>query len=1284
MISEKERIPLKEGMELELRAVDSKGNYYIQQAVIEAYIGSGATCLSYIVKINRDGSNYARMVMKEFYPSGDRFVIERRADQLKISDETKRDRCFLEEQKNFRNSFVLQNHLAGSEAMEIMVKPYLMAEYGDSLYLLSEMHLGEVLSFSTISGLSDKFWLIYRTAEAVSLLHEQGYLYMDLNPKNILWIPSQKAVKLFDVDSIIPYREPDQVTEIRVTKEYAAPELKELEKWLEATRHAFLKPSWDVYGLGLLLFEQLFDRLPDQEDLKTGYGKPEELEEICWRAGCRDLQIIEKLKEILYRSLNCSFRIRYGSARSFCEEVNELKKRLDAQPFIPKKEYAKANEKISAYYLLDQHPLYDFSYHENGKCILDVAVIGSHSIRKELIKAIYACAHMINSVLRIRLYGEDSQRFLDELRKENPALEKTIRIFSGDDCIWERWDPVVCAQPVAEFFLYQQLEEVEKLPSPYVLVLEENREICRRILSLLPERTDEKQRFLAGMENMADMPEFDALIPLRSKCSGYDEEFIRTEFLQRAMNVHGVYSRDMNKRITRKEIRESFRADIYNMESSMRSALAVKYKLASAGIDPLDRNMEKKFCSRVLSHSPQARDLLDQLSDLEHISWSAHLIITGWDLPDSAEIEGYAFENGNDFKEREKKLHPCIRESRPGNRLVGLKREDWESEEMCRNDFLDGLEQATVFMHQIAGKKAGAAKENIRGLVDRLNQRMRHLVSWNVLEALAAAEMVLEQIFQGKSGGKDLWKNAREEFLNCCRENGVYFPWIADSMREIEEKLKVVFEYFSFRDYKRPDEVIIRKIPSILTDGKIRTMEVTWDGQKSNRWKNVLPALYFEPDHLVLLSQQKRNVDVKFYQDFLENCGRETDVSVKTVKIEPGSFGQPDSCGIIGPDSIFTPDEMEKIYGRELCLTVKEALALHGTDMMQQKTAQAVYPPVSVLENIWDVYREHTDGWSLLTKILRDEDKKNIFPLPEAAETVSGAEEWKEYTTDYIYGNALNVTGADFVMRRLLELGHIKIFQLPGEGEEIPVVFASASKETAELLTEILETANREPFRHHYFLEKSDTAVQGKEKNPILSIRDKTNYVCDRISVKKRTFQGQRAAKLLSGYLKELWENGTGQGGRQRIIQNLKLQESEETLTFSFKYATAVVKACLTDEYRTAEIMLYYACRNMNCFDDFGTISELIDCVCKSGYFSELTGKEKNGILAVKGRKLYCFVLRKKEKRKDAYTELKASVSCFGENGIWEKQISIPDKEMNMEKLEHCMGEIMQDLESAM
>lgn len=1327
-MSHKKRVPLKEGMELELRITDSRGNYYIQQAVVETFIGSGATCLSYIVRINKDGINRTRMVMKEFYPSAAADGIRRAGTGLKISEETKKDRQFLGLKEGFCRSFAIQNTLAGSEAMEIMVKPYHMAEYGDSLYLLSEMHLGEVLSLSSVESMSDKLWLVYRAAEAVQLLHEQGYLYMDLNPKNILWIPSQKAVKLFDVDSIIPHRRLDEVHEIRVTKPYAAPELKELESWFDVNKHAFLKPSWDVYCLGLLLFELIFDRLPTEADQKSGYSLEKEVEEICWRNGYPEPEISEKINEILKRSLSRSFRVRYGSAQKFCEEVNYLKKRMDAQEFIPKKEYAKANEKISVYYLIDQNPLYSWSYEEAGKQVLDVAILGSHSIRTEFLKAVYASAHMRNSILRIRLYSHDAGEFLEKLETENPALAKTIRVFSGGTCIQDQWDPNICSRPVAEIYLCEQSDEINVCPSPYVLLLEEDPGKCRKIIQTLKNFHGEQKIFLAGLDYVSDRMgcdhlgkynpgkvlsghseeenswetprdrvEFSASISTRPRCSYYDEELIQTEFLRRAMNVHAIYCRDRNKRISRKEIEDSFRADIYNMDSSLRSALAVKYKLASAGIDAEQEDLAEVFREKVLADTQEARALFEELSALEHLSWSAFMIITGWDLPEAKQVEAYAFEDGNDFKERKKKLHPCLCESRPGNGLTDLSRDDW-GKETLPDSCLDGLDRTSIFLHQVAGRKADAAKREIRCFAEQLSRQIQQHPSETLRETFGLMEAVLEQAFQEKSSLEEAWKHAKESFLSACRENIPYASSVYSTIQEIERKLRVIFEYNAFRDYKRPDDVIIQGIPGILADGSIKTVIRPYEREKKNRWKNVLSALYLDPDELILTSKGGEGTETEFYQKFLTGCGRKTKVTLcrknEVKRFMPGMGQEKPGYSMEGIVSenreTCIMKSAKSVFGREPGLTAEEFLSLQGVDFLPADGEKTNFPPYHILRCIWETCKSCGDSWTVLTDALRKAEKNNRYclqkvsrengSLPEQAAagktpeaepipimTEPGRQKpGKRYTTDYVNGSALRCSGVDMLMLRCKEQGLIGSFELPGEEDELPVCFETDAEKTAEVLQNIIGMAGRDPFRHRFQLEKSDKQCKGRLPDQTeFFILDRTNYVKAEINLRNKERGGTKARKKTGERVKDTAEENAGEKmadpvlacldglkqagsrneGKQMILQNLKVQKEAGRLIISFKYASQAVKSCFLQSDRAAEAMLYYICRNLGTFDDLELVSELQVRAGNKRRLQELIGKEESGILAVKGTKMFCFTLKKnckgkpeeifKENRKD-------------------------------------------------
>lgn len=250
----KDRISLNAGDVLKLKFYAQEGQIYTQKAVVEEKIGSGASCLTYIIRLFTDEQNSSRMIMKEFYPVSEKadFQIQRDKTRLCVSEETANNKVYRDMLEGFQRAYTMQMELSDSKAMEVMVRPYHMAEYGDSYYILSDMHLGTILAHSQIDSLSDKLWLIYRTAEAVQLLNEQGYLYIDLNPSNILWIPSQQSVKLFDVDSIVPWRALDKIHNIRVTYPYIPPELEQLNEWFDVNKTTFLKPSWDVYCLGLI------------------------------------------------------------------------------------------------------------------------------------------------------------------------------------------------------------------------------------------------------------------------------------------------------------------------------------------------------------------------------------------------------------------------------------------------------------------------------------------------------------------------------------------------------------------------------------------------------------------------------------------------------------------------------------------------------------------------------------------------------------------------------------------------------------------------------------------------------------------------------------------------------------------------------------------------------------------------------------------------------------------------------------------------------------------------
>ena len=869
------RVPLEKGAVLELYCHDTNQNPYVQKVQIEEYIGEGASCLTYVVRLNKDGVNSSRMIMKELYPSCCSEGIQREAGRLIVGQNVKNSTVYRQKKEEFRQTFALQNRLADSDAMEIMVKPYNFSECGDTCYILGEMHLGEVLDGSKVSSLRDKLWIIYRTAEALQLLHEQGLLYMDLKPQNILWIRSAQAVRLFDVDSIIPYKDLSQVYEIHVTRPYLPPESEELEEWFDVNKSAFLRPSWDVYCLGLLFFELIFGRFPSKSDLKTGWGREGELERICAGQGCRDKNIVEKIRKILFRSLNKSFRVRYSSAMQMCEEVNEVKQCLDAERFVSKKEYAEANYQLEACHILDQWPVYQYAVKENGKWMLDMAFVGEHPMREAFVKMACSCVHIQNSELHIRIYAPDAADFLKKLNQENPAFARGIQIYREGKCIKDEIDRKLTGEPFAVFHLYncspQQLldgycDEWDRLSSRYLFLLTEDKEtLCKLAVSAAGlsgkmwigylengREVEWRPEKLFGNEMSDAAPGLNGnicMVPLstRMQCEYYDEEWIHTCLYDRALRIHMSYYKGTHKNVLKGEARKSFEADPYNVQSSFRSALSIRYLLRSAGFTGEEKMVSELFRESVLSENEDAKRRFNELAALEHFCWTAYMALNGWDMPQVTEIEEYAFTDGNDFKNRERKLHPCMRESSPGNAVAGLKPKEWEwlssftdpageNKESCRTvrfsefagntdrakyeaiyEGMDELDKMSLLLHRIAGEKSFEVKREIDFWMEELERDLKKAGCTEWMEDYHELVRAKEKLYSGESADGSEWDSVYLKLYGQCGKAPRFAKELLKDLEAAGYQMRIIKEYNACHDYKKSDGDIIRSIPEILS-----------------------------------------------------------------------------------------------------------------------------------------------------------------------------------------------------------------------------------------------------------------------------------------------------------------------------------------------------------------------------------------------------------------------------------------------------------------------------------
>ncbi|WP_422926805.1 serine/threonine protein kinase [Singulisphaera sp. PoT] len=133
-------------------------------------------------------------------------------------------------------------------------------EYGDSTrgehFIVMEFIDGVSLQFvreTRSANLAEKLELLAQAAEGLAMVHAQGLIHRDINPRNFL-VDNNRIVKLIDFGLTVPntpvFRRPGNRTG---TIQYMAPEL---------IRREATDEKLDIFSFGAMAFEFFTDRLP--------------------------------------------------------------------------------------------------------------------------------------------------------------------------------------------------------------------------------------------------------------------------------------------------------------------------------------------------------------------------------------------------------------------------------------------------------------------------------------------------------------------------------------------------------------------------------------------------------------------------------------------------------------------------------------------------------------------------------------------------------------------------------------------------------------------------------------------------------------------------------------------------------------------------------------------------------------------------------------------------------------------------------------------------------------
>ena len=745
------RVPFAEGSKIKLG-----GSIIINDDAPEN-VDEGGTCLVYRghVESGLGLLEGTPVIIKEFYPKTEYNPLdfERQKDgKLKVSQITKDSETYKEKFQQFMKGIELQKELSRSQAMEIAVKPLLEGWYGDTYYVVSDIHLGRDISKVKSTSLEERLKIAICVAESMQILHESGYVMLDFKPENLMYIESPASVRIIDTDSLWNCSNNKEYTRY-INRRYLSPELlNSMRKYKEGdlsteqlhnSEKDDITPLHDIYAMGVFFLELFMQWLPEcvtreneivVEPLETVFKKMREnlLTEFIEKyrtenISSRRLQEVgEKLLGLIEKSTYFTRAKRrkkgYDSAQKMFKELCEIYSLLTSENLESKRKIAKANGIFTAYNMLQKYPLFHYTVREDE---LSVVLAGNHLMMEDMLSAVISIGQMVDKSLKIHLVGEDIERFWEDYVSENKnaALKRAIILSKNKEVIINDIDKNIVARALAEIEIYtgDTKEVLKRLASngesAYFVLLDESSEKNEEFIKCIGENVDNRKTFVGYLQSEEEIQEKKKVTGLEiheisaaSFCSTYNEKMYEEQIFDMGLMAHAYYMGGMKKDISLNDmeiLKAELKNNIYNMASSERTGLHSIYKMASLGIDTRIPGKNQKFMKKI-----QSDEVLEKLAWIEHLSWSGFMLTSGAVPATIEEFEEYAYKEKNDWKCRENQKHlkhPLLVSSEPYRKLSD---EQWECEwDKINVDALDNLDRVSIRIFEWYNRYKADVKE---------------------------------------------------------------------------------------------------------------------------------------------------------------------------------------------------------------------------------------------------------------------------------------------------------------------------------------------------------------------------------------------------------------------------------------------------------------------------------------------------------------------------------------------------------------------------------------------
>lgn len=1344
------------GKNVKMLFYDVDGNPYHYDVSIDKYLGEGTSSISYEVTVKKDKHGIgSKRVLKQFYPDPRLYELDTEMDGLHL--EIKGYSEDREESQNkeltrlgelFERTYAKQLELSNRKDLEgVVVKPDMCYFNGATKYVLYEADYGKSLDVTSFRTIEDFVNMMYDLAFDLQRLHSQEILYMDLKPENIL-LSGNGNVKLFDFDSSIDKKnlKDIHIEDIRYAvdiPELIAPEIRpaELSGEFEQNKGLILQERVDIYAFGAIMLSYFLHRYPTSADCERE-GFRDELKGVFNNRFRGELTEGEQelLSNIIWRCIqkNIGIRKRYNQTEELVADLNELKRAMSAPDIKRQKVYNKVGGRLQAAYVMDAYPLSGYRKRKTDKSwILDALIIGDEPIGEDFFSNILACSQMLDTTLRIRLAVTSARKEMEEYIIRWPLLIKSTDIYLNDEYIeptsFLKETDTACKQivkiPFAEicFYdweypndpvsLYTSLEHHEDI-SWIVMCdsqIDKNLEMSEQLANII-DNNDEKV-FIAYLDERGDG--FDLrksdkqftnikLFPFsdNDKYSLNEKEF-ETGIKKQARLLHKYYMKEWNERADKKAVWHDFSSDAYNINSSLCSVLSIPYKLESIFIKTTGGAAAAEYKKDVLDETnPLAKKKMNRLIYLEHRRWMCFMLTEGYDKPSEQELEQYAFQRGNNQRNKKDKLHSCICDCGVDNgiQLDHFSHESWENpnfEDYARVKglALDDLDIMSVKLHQLCNRRIRQMREDgvYKIAFAKLEKGLKEgTYSLMEEELLSSLKIVLKKMLDNESNVNSLWEKICIEFKETIikkeKSSKIRSENLLNAFRELTDLMKIVSERNKYHDYKSSDRTILEVLPLLLiADQPIRRI---YKPIGEETWQNLASSIIIEPEQLYLYTDDESLVDETEIRNFL---GKERGIDIKKIQIKKmeelknintTSRSVKSVLDITGlspektyqltqldnlsdlPVIIFKDGKIKNIKGESEAdyykvirrhITVNETFRLCHAMVYSENAQNHMLNLVENYENIWNAYIQmNSFRYRVLVEALSEIEKKHYWKL----ERKNGTENVCTFEKRGVTGNMLRDAGIDGVLDNLRRDGWIEgEIRVPGSRNVGTVAIKTHDPDIKLYLEKMFYAVEHEPYMHKFvYLKTRRQPLSGKPlPEETIFIYDDTLLVNELLEGKTVDAEHKEERKDVLKKALNCLKNQKGRKGERMIIDScgedtrpLIDDISDDAVHFRmrFVYHNRATKECLLKEGNILEAYVYHSIWKDTLVDDVKLNVEFAwDAETSEDYLKK--GAVKNEIDLVCTRNMQTFFISCKQSmpRREFLQEIKYFADYFGIDG---------------------------------